>query len=216
MHRVALLCLVLVLGGGAADQAQVQRVPDPPPGSVGLRGEVRYSVTRDDVTAILSYVPTSQMLILRIDGRPPPVSLAEQAALLEPLLVRLSQDQGKPAPLTVLLTDHAEVIARLAAVLASCANWNGRVGRPTQGALAPFLVDTLNRHDLAGEIATVFARHGYRFAAAGASLITEGRVAEVTDRLVPTSIGYLGFVADLRPETLRRIPWPAPYRHSTC
>ena len=63
MRRVALLCLVLAFGGGAgADQVQVQRMPDAPPGNVGLHGELRYSLAQSEVTAILSYVPTSQIL----------------------------------------------------------------------------------------------------------------------------------------------------------
>jgi hypothetical protein len=51
------------------------------------------------------------------------------SAAREPLLVRLLQNPGKPTPLTLLLTDHAEVVARLAAVLADCVNWNGGAGR---------------------------------------------------------------------------------------
>lgn len=215
MRRLTLFWLVLALGA-AAEPVQVQQVPEPPPGSVGLYGEWRYSLKHDDLTAILSYVPTSRTLILHFDDRSAPMSLAEQATLLRPLLERFLQDRAKPPHLTLLLTDHAQVVSRLAAVLASCADWNGRTGRPAQGALGQFLVETLNRHDLAGEIAAVFADHGYRFAASGASLISEGRVPEFTDRLVPTSVGYLSFVADLSAAPQRRTQWPTPSHRSTC
>jgi hypothetical protein len=214
MRRIALLCLVLVIGG--AGEVQVQQMPDPSPGSIGLRGEQRYSLTSGDLTAILSYVPASQTLILRMQGRSPPVPLAEQAALLEPLLDRFLQDHPKPQRVVLLLQDHAQVVTRLAAVLGSCANWDGKAGRPAQGALGPFLVDTLNSHDLAAEIAAVFVDKGYLFAAEGAAMISEERVAEVTHRLVPTDIGYLSFVADLSPGSGGNTTWPTQSRRSTC
>ena len=219
MRRPALLCLSLVLCAAAPEQqgVRVQQMPDPPPGSVGLRGEQRYSLTSDDITATLSYVPTSLLVILRTQGGPTPMMLTEQASLLEPLLARLLQDHPEIPHLNVLLADNREIVSRLAAVLASCADWNGATGRPAQGgALGPFLVDTLNRHDLAGEIASVFARHGYRFSATGASMIVEGRVSKVTDRLVPIGISSLSFVADLSPETQRRTSWPTRFHRSTC
>jgi len=148
MRRLAVLCLVLALGAAGPEQAnvRVERFADPLPGNIGLRGEQRYSLVRGDVTAILSYVPTSVTLTLRMEGRPPPVSTAEQASLLEPLLARFLEDHPKTPRITLLLTDHTQVVARLAAVLASCANWNGRTGRPARGALGQFLVDTINRH----------------------------------------------------------------------
>ena len=129
------LSLVLALGAAGPEQGdvRVQRFADPPPGSIGLRGEVRYSLVRADVTAILSYVPTSLSLTLRIEGRTPPVSLAEQASLLEPLLARFLQDNPKTPRITLFLADHAQIVARLAAVLGSCANWDGRTGRPVRG-----------------------------------------------------------------------------------
>jgi hypothetical protein len=216
MRRIALLCLVLAIGGAGAEQVQVQQMPDPSPGSIGLRGEQRYSLTRGDLTAVLSYVPTSQTLMLRMQGRSPPVPLAEQAALLEPLLSRFLQDHPKPPRVVLLLQDHGQIVTRLAAVLESCTNWDGKAGRPVQGALGQFLVDTLNSHDLAAEIAAVFVDKGYRFAAEGAAMISEERVAEVTHRLVPTDIGYLSFVADLSPGSGGNTTWPTQSRRSTC
>lgn len=216
MRWVALLCLVLAIGGAGPEQVQVQQMPDPLPGSIGLRGEQRYSLARGEVTAVLSYVPTSQTLMLRMQGHPSPMALADQASLLEPLLGRFLQDHPKTPHLTLLLQDHAQVVTRLAAVLGPCANWDGKAGKPVRGALGPVLVDTLNRHDLASEIAKVFVDQGYRFAAAGASMISEGRVADITDRLVPTDIGYLSFVADLPHGSEGKTSWPTQFRRSTC
>jgi hypothetical protein len=214
MRRIALLCLVLAIGG--AGEVQVQQMPDPAPGSIGLRGEQRYSLARGDLTAILSYVPASQTLVLRMQGTASPVPLAEQASLLEPLLGRFLQDHPETPRVTLLLQDHAQIVTRLAAVLGSCTNWDGKAGRPVQGLLGPFLVNTLNSHDLAAEIAAVFVGKGYRFAAAGAAMISEERVAEVTHRLVPTDIGYLSFVADLSPGSGGNTTWPTQSRRSTC
>jgi hypothetical protein len=134
--------LVVALGAAGPEQGdvRVQRFADPPPGSIGLRGEVRYRLVRADASAILSYVPTSLALTFRIDGRAPPVSLAEQGSLLEPLLTRFLQDHPKTPRITLFLADHSQIVTRLAAVLGSCANWDGRTGRPC-GALGRFLVD---------------------------------------------------------------------------
>ena len=173
-------------------------------------------MVRADVTAILSYVPTSLALTLRIEGRTPPVSLAEQASLLEPLLARFLQDHPKTPRITLFLADHAQIVTRLAAVLGSCANWDGRTGRPVRGALGQFLVDTINRHDLVTEITKVFADRGYRFAAQGASMISEAPLPAANNRLVPTDIAYLSFIAELSPETQRRTPWPTQFHRSTC
>jgi hypothetical protein len=218
MRRLAVLCLVLALGAAGPEQAdvRVERFADPLPGNIGLRGEQRYSLVRGDVTAILSYVPTSVTLTLRMEGRPPPVSTAEQASLLEPLLARFLEDHPKTPRITLLLTDHTQVVARLAAVLASCANWNGRTGRPARGALGQFLVDTINRHDLVAEITRVFDDLGYRFTAQGASMISEARLLDAHNKFVPTEITYLSFVAELSPETQRRTPWPTQSPRSTC
>jgi hypothetical protein len=212
------LWLLLALGAAAPEQAdvRVERFADPQPGSIGLRGEERYSLLRGDVSAILSFVPTSLALTFRVEGRTTPTSLAEQGSLLGPLLARFLQDHANTPRITVLLTDHAEIVARLAAVLGSCVNWDGRTGRPVRGALGQFLVDTINRHDLVTEITTVFADSGYRFAAQGASMISEGRRSEADNKLVPTDITYLSFVADLSPDTQRRTPWPTQFHRSTC
>jgi hypothetical protein len=218
MRRLALLWLLLVLGAAASEQAdvRVERFADPRPGSIGLRGEVRYSLTRADLTAILSYVPTSVSLTFRVQGRTTPTSLAEQGSLLKPLLGRFLQDYPNTPRITLLLTDHAAIVARLAAILGSCANWDGRTGRPVRGALGQFLVDTINRHDLVTEFTTVFADLGYRFAAQGASMISEARLPDADNRLVPTDIAYLSFFADLSLDTQRRAPWPTQFHHSTC
>ncbi len=209
------LWLVLVLGAAGPGYAdvQVRHIPEPAPGSIGLRGEERYSLARDDIAASLGYVPTSLTLILRVKGRPGPVSLADQASLLRPLLARFLQDHLATRRVTLLLTDHAEIVTRLSAVLASCPGWNGATGRPRRGPLRQFLVDTINRHDLAAEIAKVFAEHGYRLAANGASLITEARA---NGKLVPVDIRYLSFVADGSPATRGRTTWPTRFQHSTC
>jgi hypothetical protein len=194
----------------------VQRFADPPSGSIGLHGEVRYSLVRAEATAILSYVPTSLALTLRIEGRTPPVSLVEQASLLEPLLVRFLQDNPKTPHITLFLVDHAQIVARLAGVLGSCANWDGRTGRPIRAALGQFLVDTINRHDLVTEITKVFADRGYRFAARGASMISEAPLPAANNRLVPKDIAYLSFIAELSPETQRRTSWPTQFHRLTC
>ncbi len=216
--RLAAVCLLVALCCAAPDQdnVRVQQFADPLPGNIGLRGEQRYSLVRGDITAILSYVPTSLSLTLRMQGRATSTSLAEQASLLEPLLDRFLQDHRETARVAVFLVDHAQIVARLAAVLGSCANWNGRTGRPVRGSLGQFLVDTLNRHDLAAEIAKVFADRGYRFAAQGASMISEGRQSGSNAPLVPTDIAYLAFVADLSPETQRRTTWPTRFHRLTC
>ena len=60
MPRIALLCLVLAIGGAGGAEVQVQQMPDPSPGSIGLRDEQRYSLSRGDLTGVLSYVPSSQ------------------------------------------------------------------------------------------------------------------------------------------------------------
>ena len=214
MRLIALLCLSLAIGSAGAAEVQVQQMPDAPPGSIGLRDEQRYSLSSGNLTGVLSYVPNSQTLLLRMQG-PVPVPLADQASLLEPLFARFLQDHPATPRITVMLQDHAQVVTRLASVLEACANWNGKTGRPVQGAPGPFLVDTLNRHDLAAEIAQVFVDKGYRFAAEGASMISERHVAQVTDRLVPADIGYLSFVADLSGSEGRK-PWPTQSRRSTC
>jgi hypothetical protein len=145
------------------------------------------------------------------------MSLGEQAPLLAALLARLLQDHPATQRFTLLLTDHAEIVQRLAPVLAACRNWNGRTGRPVQGSLGQFLVDTLNRNDLASEIAGVFANLGYRFAAGGVSKITENRVAEAHNKVVPTGIAYIGFVAELSSSTQGRTTWPTQQsQRSTC
>jgi hypothetical protein len=218
MRRLALLCLLLALGAAAPEPAdvQVERLADPQPGSIGLRGEERYSLISGDVSAILSFVPTSLTLTFRVEGRTTPTSLAEQASLLRVLLARLLQDHPKTPRFTLLLTDHAAIVARLDAVLGSCSNWNGRTGRPVRGALGQFLVDTINRHDLVTEITTVFAELGYRFAAEGASMISEAHLPEANNGLVPTDITYLSFVADLSPDSQRRTTWPTRFHRSTC
>ncbi len=218
MRRLALLWLLLALGAAAPVQAdvRVEQFADPQPGSVGLRGEVRYSLSRGDLTAILSYVPTSLSLTFRVEGGTTPMRLAEQGSLLAPLLTRFLQDHPNTPRVTVLLTDQAELVARLATVLGACAHWDGRTGRPARGALGQFLVDTINRHDLVTEITTIFADLGYRFAAQGASMITEGPRSEAGNKLVPTDIAYLSFVADLSPDTHRRTPWPTQFHRSTC
>ncbi len=211
------LCLLLAANafGAGQDDVRVQQFPDPPPGSIGLRGEERYSLTSGDVIASLSYVPSSLALTLRVEGRHGPTPLAEQAAVLAPLLARFLLDHPKTQHLSVLLVDHSEIVTRLATVLSSCSGWNGRTGRPMRGSLGQFLVDTLNRHDLAAEIAKVFADRGYRFSAQGASMITAAHRAEV-GKVVPTDIVYLGFVADQAPENERRVKWPTQLHSSTC
>jgi hypothetical protein len=199
MSRLAFLLLVLAVGAAAPGQpdVRVQQFADPQPGSIGLRGEIRYDLTRGDVTAILSYVPTSLTLTFRVENCTAPVSLTGQGSLLEPLLARFLQDHPNARRITVLLTDHAEIVARLAAVLRACANWDGRTGRPVRGALGQFLVDTIKRHDLVTEITAIFADLRYRFAARGTPMISEGHRADADNWLVPTDITYLSFVADL-------------------
>jgi len=194
-RNFALVCLLVTLGGAGPD-VRVQQFADPPAGSIGLRGEQRYSLARGDLTA--------------------PVGLAEQASLLAPLLARFLQDHPKPPRLTFLMVDHTEVLERLATVLGSCANWDGRTGRPLSGALGQFVVDTINRHDLVKEITSVFADLGYRFAAQGASMISEGHLPEANTRLVPTDMAYLSFVADQPSEIPRRTTWPTRFHRSTC
>ena len=212
------LCLVLALAAAGPEQedVRVQRFADPSPGSIGLRGEVRYSLVRAEATAILSYVPTSHALTLRVEGRTPPVSLVEQASLLEPLFARFLQDNPKTPHITLFLSDHAQIVARLAGVLGSCANWDGRTGRPVRAALGQFLVDTINRRDLVTEITKVFADRGYRFAARGASMISEAPLPAANNRLVPTDVAYLSFIAELSPDTQRRTPWQTLFHRSTC
>ena len=173
-------------------------------------------MVRADVTAILSYVPTSLALTLRIEGRTPPVSLAEQASLLEPLLARFLQDNPKTPRITLFLADHAQIVTRLAAVLGSCANWDGRTGRPVRGPLGQFLVDTINRHDLVTEITKVFADRGYSVCGPRRVDDKRGAFADANNRLVPTDIAYLSFIAELSPETQRRTPWPTQFHRSTC
>jgi hypothetical protein len=218
MRRLALLCLIVALGAASPEQAdvRVQRFDDPTRGTIGLRGEERYSLVHADVSAILQYVPTSLALTLHVDGRATPIGLAEQGSLLEPLLDRFLQDHPNTPRITFLLTDHAQIIARLAAVLESCSYWNGRTGRPLHGSLGQFLVDTINRHDLVTEITKVFADRGYRFAAEGAAMISEAHLPDANNRLVPSDIAYLSFVADLSPGNQSRTPWPTQFHRSTC
>jgi len=209
--------LVLMLAAAAGpDDVRVQRFADPPADRIGLRGEERYSVTDGGVTARLSYVPSSLALTLRVEDHPEPTRLAEQAALLAPLLARFLLDHPDTRHVTLMLTDHAEIVARLAGVLAACADWDGATGRPRRGPLGPMLVDTLNRHDLAAEIAKPFADRGFRLAAQGASLVTVARRADAANKVVPTDIASLAFVADLIPETERRAKWPTQFHSSTC
>ena len=155
-------------------------------------------------------------LTLRIKGRAPPVSLAEQGSLLEPLLTRFLQDHPKTPHITLFLADHAQIVTRLAAVLGSCANWDGKTGKPVRGALGQFLVDTINRHDLVTEITKVFADRGYVFTASGRVDDKRGAFAGWNNRLVPTDIAYLSFIAELSPGTQRRTPWPTQFHRSTC
>ena len=150
------------------------------------------------------------------EGRTPPVDLTEQASLLEPLLARFLHDNPKTPHISLLLADHAQIVARLAAVLGSCVNWDGRTGRPVRGALGQFLVDTINRHDLVTEITKVFADRGYRIEARGASMISEAPLPAASNRLVPMDIAYLTFIAELSSDTQRRKPWPAQFHRLTC
>ncbi len=129
MRRLACLVPVLALGAAAPEQpdVRVQQFADPQPGSIGLRGEVRYSLGRGDVTAVLSYLPTSRTLTFRVEHHTAPMGLAEQGSLLEPLLARFLQER-----FTVLLTDHAELVAGSPR---PCVAWDGPTGRPVRGAL---------------------------------------------------------------------------------
>jgi hypothetical protein len=221
-HIVLLGCFLCSLGqmtapgsaGAETADVRVEHVPDPGPGTVGLRGEQRYSIARGDLSASLSYLPATSSLILRVADRR--MSLGEQASLLAPLLARLLLDHPGRQRFSLLLMDHSEVVRRLAPVLAACRNWNGGTGRPVQGALGQFLVDTLNRNDLASEIARVFGDLGYRFAVQGVSKITEDRVMEAHNKIVPTSIAYIGFVAELPSRTQGRTTWPLQFQRSTC
>ena len=212
------LCVGLAFAviGVAQESVEVERFANPPAGSIGLRGEVRYSLVRGDVRASLSYVPTSETLILRVQGAPAPTSMAVQAEVLVPLLARFLAEYPDQRRITVLLTDHAEIVARLTTVLATCDGWDGRTGRPVHGPLGQFIVDTLNRHDLASEIAKVFADRGYSFMAQGASMTTEARVAAAHDKLVPTDISYLGFIAVRSSEHQGSTTWRTQSHHSTC
>jgi len=214
---VGYLCSSLALGADVTPQdVEVERLPNPPSGTIGLQGEVRYGLVRGDVRAHLSYVPTSATLILRVEGWQAPVSMAAQSTLLAPLLARFLADYPDTRRVTVLLTDHAEIVARLGSILAACTNWDGKTGRPVSGSLGQFLVDTVNRHDLASEVARVFADQGYSLVAQGASMVTEGRVAATNDKVVPVDIAYLGFIAVRTSDQQRRTTWPTPSRHSTC
>jgi hypothetical protein len=214
---VGYLSSALALAATAmAQEVEVQRFANPSPGTIGLRGEVRYSLARGDIRASLSYEPTSATLILRVQGGPTPTSMAVQGELLVPLLARFLADYPDTRRVTVLLTDHAEIAARLGTVLAACVNWDGKTGRPVHGSLVQFLVDTVNRHDLASEVAKVFADQGYSFMAQGASMVTEGRVAAANNKVVPIDITYLGFIAVRSSEHQGETTWPTQSHHSTC
>ena len=209
------LALALAAAGPEQEDVRVQRFADPPPGSIGLRGEVRYILVRAEVSAILSYVPTSlpsRCASKAAHPRQPRRTGIAARAVARPLSAR----PPKTPHITLFLADHAQIVARLAGVLGSCANWDGRTGRPVRGALGQFLVDTINRHDLVTEITKVFADRGYRFAARGASMISEAPLPAANNRLVPTDIAYLSFIAELSPETQRRTPWPTQFHRSTC
>ena len=214
---VGYLVSSLALAADVTQQdVQVQHLANPPSGNIGLRGEERYSLVRGDVRASLSYVPTSATLILRVQGGPTPTSMSVQGELLVPLLARFLADYPDTRRVAVLLTDHAEIVARLGSILATCAGWDGKVGRPVHGSLGQILVDTVNRHDLASDVAKVFADQGFALVARGASLVTMGRVAVANNKVVPIDINYLGFVAVRTSDPQRRTPWPTPSRHSTC
>lgn len=211
------LCSSLALAADVTHQdVEVERLANPPSGTIGLQEEVRYSVVRGEVHAQLSYVPTSATLILRVQGGPTPTGMAVQGELLAPLLARFLADYPDTRRITVLLTDHAEIVARLGSVLAACADWDGKIGRPVRGALGQFLVDIVNRHDLGSEVAKVFADQGYSLMAQGASMVTEGRVAAADNKIVPIDIAYLGFIAVRTSVHQGRTTWPTPSRHSTC
>ena len=47
-------------------------------------------------------------------------------------------------------------------------------------------------------------------------MISEARLLDAHNKLVPTEITYLSFVAELSPETQRRTPWPTQFPRSTC
>jgi hypothetical protein len=161
-------------------------------------------------------VPTSEALILRVQGGQTQTSMAVQSELLAPMLARFLADYPDARRITVSLTDHAEIVARLGGILAACTNWDGKTGWPVGGSLGQFLVDTVNRHDLASEVAKVFADQGYSLVAQGASMVTEGRVAAANNKVVPTDITYLGFIAVRTSDHQGRTTWPTPSRHSTC
>ncbi len=214
---VGYLCSSLALAADVTHQdVEVERLANPPSGTIGLQGEVRYSVVRGEVHAHLSYVPTSATLILRVQGAQAPIGMAMQGELLAPLLSRFLTDYPETRRITVLLTDHAEIVARLGSILAACPDWDGRTGRPVHGSLGQFLVDIVNRHDLASEVARVFADQGYSLEARGASMVTEGRVAAANNKVVPIEIAYLGFIAVRASDQQGRTTWPTPSRHSTC
>ena len=65
LPALGLGCLLLICAAAAPDDVRVQRFADPPAGSIGLRGEERYSVTEGGLAARLSYVPSSRALTLR-------------------------------------------------------------------------------------------------------------------------------------------------------
>ena len=167
--------------------------------------------------AILSYVPTSLALTLRIEGRTPPVSLGRTGiaarAVARPLSARQPEDTAHHAVPRGPRPDCRT--ARRRAWDPARTGTAGPAGRCAV-ALGQFLVDTINRHDLVTEITKVFADRGYMFAARGASMISEAPLPAANNRLVPTDIAYLSFIAELSPETQRRTPWPTQFHRSTC
>ena len=131
------------------------------------------AVVRADVSASLSYVPTSLSLTLRVEGRTPPVSLASRhrcSSRCSPAFCRTTRRHraSRCSWRTTPRLSHGSLPC-LDPARTGTAEPAGRCAV----ALGQFLVDTINRHDLVTEITKVFADRGYVFAARGASMISE-------------------------------------------
>ncbi len=162
----------------------------PPPGA-----EVVYTQQDTVGTGRLVVRPTTRSLLFAIDHpSDTTLSLDEQATLLMPLLRRLQAEYPGRPYWFVVFRDDAGLFDRIQTAAAADPNWDSRLGRPRRGTVADFVVQSINRRQLAHEFAGCFAAVGFTLRAKSVEQLLVQRRADDGVAALPAS-GVIGFIA---------------------
>lgn len=163
-----------------------------------------YVAVQGGTTADLRLLPIEHSLVFHTTAARGGASLQQQAALLRVLLPTMLAD-GHPAVLNFLPQPNDALVDRLAGNATHDPTWDAARGAPRGGGgtLRVYLLHALNKSEVGGPFADVFAAAGYRLRAVTAAGVMTGPRLGVSGR-VPTFINEIGFEARAVPAGNRR------------